>query len=67
VSFRENALSGKRESARFPSVVVVFRYRSGKMLGSPRVWWWDWKTLTEVEDVAPLFTNGPDHLFTESA
>jgi phage N-6-adenine-methyltransferase len=27
VSFRERSLSGKRESARFPSVIVVFRYR----------------------------------------
>jgi phage N-6-adenine-methyltransferase len=52
VSFLEHGQS--RTSARFPSVVVVFRWRRGEARGFPRVWWWDWKVKTEAER-APLF------------
>jgi phage N-6-adenine-methyltransferase len=55
VSFLENGQS--RCSARFPSVVIVFRYRRGVAKGSPRVWWWDWKAETDVEVLAPLFSG----------
>ena len=41
VSFRENGL--KKTSARFPSVVVVFRYRGGEQQKSAHCWWWNWK------------------------
>lgn len=53
VGFLENGES--RQSARFPSVVIVFRYRKGIAKGSPRVWWWDWKAETDPAVIAPLF------------
>lgn len=53
VSFLENGQS--RQSARFPSVVIVFRWRKGIAKGSPRMWWWDWKTETDPAILAPLF------------
>lgn len=55
VSFLENGET--RQSARFPSVVVVFRYRRGVQRGSPRVFWWDWKAETDPEKIAPLFAT----------
>lgn len=55
VSFLEHG--AKKESARFPSVVVVFRWRQGISRGFPRVWWWDWKTETRAEVLAPLFSE----------
>lgn len=33
----------KKQSARFPSVVIVFRYRRGEFKKSPHIWWWKWK------------------------
>lgn len=63
VSFLENGQ--KRESARFPSVVIVFRWRRGITKGSPRVWWWDWKIPTP-EEAAPLFVRRCDHKFIDS-
>lgn len=33
----------KRTSARFPSVVVVWRGREGIMKGFPQIRWWDWR------------------------
>lgn len=62
VSFLENSLDGKRESARFPSVVIVFRHRRGVQKGAPRVFWWDWKPVTDAERLenlqrAPLFAE----------
>ena len=54
VSFLEHGR--KKESARFPSVVVVFRWRRGEQRGSPRVWWWDWK-VPMPEEAAPLFVE----------
>lgn len=53
VSFLENGQT--RQSARFPSVVIVFRYRRGIAKGSPRVWWWDWKAETAQGVLTPLF------------
>lgn len=47
VSFLEHGT--KRESARFPSVIVVFRYRRGEVRGFPRVIWWDWKAKPDAE------------------
>lgn len=41
VSFLENG--AKKTSARFPSVVVVFRWRAGEMKKPPHIWWWKWK------------------------
>lgn len=55
VSFLEHGQ--KKESARFPSVVVVFRSRGGIAKGFPRVWWWDWKAKTTVDEIAPLFAE----------
>ena len=55
VSFLENGQS--RQSARFPSVVVVFRWRTGVARGFPRVWWWDWKAETDPQKIAPLFAH----------
>lgn len=52
VSFLERGL--KKESARFPSVVIVFRYRRGVTQGSPRVIWWDWKDAAKVPHATPL-------------
>lgn len=39
VSFLENGL--KKMSARFPSAVVVFRYRAGVQQKQAHCWWWD--------------------------
>lgn len=39
VSFLENGL--KKMSARFPSAVVVFRYRPGVQQKHAHCWWWD--------------------------
>lgn len=55
VSFLDNGAS--KQSARFPSVVVVFRYRRGIVKGSPRVIWWDWKAETDPAVIAPLFAS----------
>lgn len=52
VSFLEHGQ--KKESARFPSVIVVFRYRRGEVRGFPRVIWWDWKAKTEAEKIPLL-------------
>lgn len=52
VSFLERGL--KKESARFPSVVIVFRYRRGVTQGSPRVCWWDWKEAAREPHSTPL-------------
>jgi phage N-6-adenine-methyltransferase len=41
VSFLENG--NKKTSARFPSVVVVFRWRSGEFKKPPHIWWWKWR------------------------
>jgi phage N-6-adenine-methyltransferase len=43
VSFLENGL--KKMSARFPSVVVVFRYRAGEQQKQAHCWWWDLRAL----------------------
>jgi phage N-6-adenine-methyltransferase len=55
VSFLEHGQ--KKESARFPSVVVVFRYRAGEMRASPRVTWWDWKPAAKESWATPLLTS----------
>lgn len=48
VSFLENG--AKKTSARFPSVVIVFRWRAGEMKKPPHIWWWKWKAaLATVE------------------
>lgn len=52
VGFLENGAS--RTSARFPSVLIVFRYRRGEKRGSPRVWWWDWRSVTDAERLAAM-------------
>ncbi len=43
VSFLENGL--KKMSARFPSAVVVFRYRAGVQQKQAHCWWWDLREL----------------------
>lgn len=45
VNFLENG--AKKQSARFPSVVVVFRYRPGEMRKPPHIWWWKWKGISK--------------------
>lgn len=45
-----------KTSARFPSVVIVFRWRRGAQRGSPRVWWWDWRPKP-IEEAAPLLVS----------
>lgn len=52
VSFLERG--AQKTSARFPSVVIVFRYRAGELRGSPRVTWWDWKPAAKVPYDTPL-------------
>jgi phage N-6-adenine-methyltransferase len=46
VSFLEDGR--KKQSARFPSVVVVFRYRAGEMRRAPSIWWWKWKEAAKA-------------------
>lgn len=41
VSFLENG--ARKTSARFPSVVIVFRWRAGEMKKPPHIWWWKWR------------------------
>jgi len=41
VSFLENG--ARKTSARFPSVVIVFRWRQGEFKKPPHVWWWKWR------------------------
>lgn len=41
VSFLENGQ--RKTSARFPSVVIVFRWRDGEMKKPPHIWWWKWR------------------------
>jgi site-specific DNA-methyltransferase (adenine-specific) len=41
VSFLENG--ARKTSARFPSVVVVFKWRSGEFKKPPHIWWWKWR------------------------
>lgn len=52
VSFLE--VGQKKTSARFPSVVVVFRWRHGITQGSARVCWWDWKCAVREPHETPL-------------
>lgn len=41
LQFLENGV--KKQSARFPSAVVVFRWRPGVQQKTAHCWWWDWK------------------------
>lgn len=52
VSFLERGET--KTSARFPSVVVVFRYRAGVMKAFPRVTWWSWKEAAAEPYETPL-------------
>lgn len=52
VNFLENG--EQRQNARFPSVVVVFKWRAGIMQAFPRVTWWDWKSAVKVPHTTPL-------------
>lgn len=38
----------RKESARYPSVVVVFRWRPGLQQRLASCWWWDWKATREA-------------------
>jgi phage N-6-adenine-methyltransferase len=51
VSFLENGVG--RQSARFPSVVIVFRWRAGECKKPPHIWWWKWKA-ERVKAIRPL-------------
>jgi site-specific DNA-methyltransferase (adenine-specific) len=53
VSFLENG--HKKMSARFPSVIVVFRYRPGIQKKQAHCWWWDWKA--SIGGSVQLFTE----------
>lgn len=52
VNFLENG--AKKQSARFPSVVIVFRYRDGEYKKAPHIWWWKWKAAKTQKAERPL-------------
>lgn len=45
LAFLENG--HKKTSARFPSVVVVFKWHPGEIRGFPQIRWWDWRVASD--------------------
>jgi phage N-6-adenine-methyltransferase len=79
VSFLENG--ARKTSARFPSVIIVFRWRAGEMKKPPHIWWWKWRNTANngeqkgarqwavhvKKPPAPLFEEDPPVVARERA